>query len=246
MTLSTLTTNATVTDVSGAAYTIPTDSPEADGTISWEATTMIVVAARRGEVIGTGWSYGHHAAATVVNDLLSPIVLGRDAFDITGASGVMVNAVRNVGRGGVAGQALSAVDVALWDLKARLLDVPLHRLIGGARDAVPVYGSGGFTTYDHDQLREQLVTWTKELNIPRVKIKIAESWGSRPDRDISRMRQARTIIGDEAELYVDANGGYDRKQAVRVLDAVADLDIRWFEEPVSSDDLAGLRRCARW
>jgi L-alanine-DL-glutamate epimerase-like enolase superfamily enzyme len=150
----------------------------------------------------------------------------------------MIRAVRNDGRLGTVGYAMSAVDVALWDLKARLLDVPLHRLLGAVHDEVPVYGSGGFTTYD-DRLTEQLTGWTQEQRIPRVKIKIGETWGADPGRDLARLRRAREVIGD-AELYADANGGYTAKQAVRVMREAADLDVRWLEEPVSSDDLAGL------
>jgi L-alanine-DL-glutamate epimerase-like enolase superfamily enzyme len=141
----------------------------------------------------------------------------------------------------VVGYAISAVDIALWDLKARLLGLPLYRLLGAVRDQVPVYGSGGFTTYDHTRLREQLAGWVNGQHIPRVKIKIGESWGTEVARDLERMVQARETVGPGVELFVDANGGYDRKQAIRVARAAAELDIRWFEEPVSSDDLAGLR-----
>jgi L-alanine-DL-glutamate epimerase-like enolase superfamily enzyme len=153
----------------------------------------------------------------------------------------MVRAVRNVTRQGVAGYAISAVDVALHDLKAKLLGLPLHRLLGAVRDRVPVYGSGGFTTYDEGQLRDQLSGWASGQRIPRVKIKIGESRGADPARDLDRMRQARAVVGADVELFVDANGGYGRKQAIRVMSAAADLDVRWFEEPVSSDDLDGLR-----
>jgi L-alanine-DL-glutamate epimerase-like enolase superfamily enzyme len=139
----------------------------------------------------------------------------------------------------VAGLALSAADNALWDLKARRYGVPLARLVGTARTRVPVYGSGGFTSYDDEQQDRQLAHWVHDEGIPRVKIKIGESDGRRTDRDLARMRAARKTIGD-AELMVDANGGYRRKQAVRLLRAAEDLDVRWYEEPVSSDDLAGL------
>jgi L-alanine-DL-glutamate epimerase-like enolase superfamily enzyme len=152
----------------------------------------------------------------------------------------MIKAVRNVGRAGVAGCTISAVDVALWDLKARLLDLPLHHLLGAVREAVPVYGSGGFTTYDEARLTEQLGGWVHEQRIPRVKIKIGESWGTRVDRDLERIAQARSVIGDDAALFVDANGAYTAKQAVRVAEAMDSSDVTWFEEPVSSDDLAGL------
>jgi len=227
--------------LTAAAYTIPTDAPEADGTLSWNATTLVVAQAFCGNVIGTGWTYGSPACAAVVNGLLADEVIGRSALDVAAASDAMIKALRNLGRQGVGGQALLAVDVALWDLKARLLQVPLHRLIGAVRDEVAVYGSGGFTCYDEHQLREQLAMWTEVLGVTAIKIKIGESWGTRPDRDLARMRQAREAIGDGVELYVDANGAYGAKQAVRVMADAADLDVRWFEEPVSSNDLDGLR-----
>jgi L-alanine-DL-glutamate epimerase-like enolase superfamily enzyme len=233
--------NPPVTGLKATAYTIPTDAPEADGTLSWNSTTMVVAQAYCGTVFGTGWTYGSPAGAMLVNGMLADHVVGRSTLDVGGASDTMVKALRNVGRQGVGGQALSAVDIALWDLKARLLDLPLHRLIGTVRDAVAVYGSGGFTCYDEEQLRDQLSDWTDRLRIPRVKIKIGESWGTCPDRDLARMDQARDAIGDATELYVDANGAYTRKQAIRLMADAADLDVQWFEEPVSSDDLDGLR-----
>jgi L-alanine-DL-glutamate epimerase-like enolase superfamily enzyme len=223
--------------------TVPTDTPEADGTLSWDSTTMVLVEAHSGTSTGTGWTYGAPACASVIRDQLAPVVVGCDALDVGAAFHAMVAAVRNAGRPGAVGYAISAVDVALWDLKARLLGVPLHRLLGSVRDSVPVYGSGGFTTYDVGRLREQLTSWTG-AGIQRVKIKIGESWGTEPRRDLARMAQARAAIGNDVELFVDANGGYERKQAVRMMDAAADCDVRWFEEPVSSDDLEGLR-CVR-
>ena len=237
-----------VTSVDVTVYTIPTDAPEADGTIAWDSTTMVLVQARAGDRVGTGWTYGPAACATMVHDKLAFVVTGRDAMDVGGAFGAMVKAVRNAGRPGAVGYAISAVDVALWDLKARLLDLPLHRLLGAVREHVPVYGSGGFTTYDERQLREQLTHWAVEQRIPRVKIKIGQSWGTGPARDLERMHQARTIVREDVELFADANGGYARKQAIRVMRAAADLDVRWYEEPVSSDDLDGLReiRSAVW
>jgi L-alanine-DL-glutamate epimerase-like enolase superfamily enzyme len=223
-----------------ATYRIPTDQPEADGTISWDATTMVVVRAHAGGEVGTGWTYAAPAAGALVSDLLAGIVCTRCALDVTGAYHAMCRAVRNVGRPGVAATAISAVDTALWDLKARLLNLRLARLLGVIQSDVPVYGSGGFTTYDTATLTEQLGHWVHELGIPRVKIKIGESWGAAVERDLTRIRQAREVIGAGAKLFVDANGGYTRKQAVRVAHAAADAGIAWFEEPVSSDDLAGL------
>jgi L-alanine-DL-glutamate epimerase-like enolase superfamily enzyme len=234
-----------VTALDAAVYVIPTDAPEADGTLAWDKTTMVVVTAKAGNERGLGWSYTAAAAATLVGELLADVVTGRDAFDVAGTAEAMARQVRNVGRPGVAAMAISAVDIALWDLKARLLGVALSSLLGRARDTVPVYGSGGFTSYSDDQTREQLSGWVEKQRIPRVKIKIGESWGSEERRDLARVRLAREVIGPDAELYVDANGGYTTGQAVRVAAALDDYGVTWFEEPVSSRDPAGLAAIRR-
>jgi L-alanine-DL-glutamate epimerase-like enolase superfamily enzyme len=234
-----------VTALDAAVYVIPTDAPEADGTLAWDKTTMVVVTAKAGNERGLGWSYTAAAAATLVGELLADVVTGRDAFDVAGTAEAMARQVRNVGRPGVAAMAISAVDIALWDLKARLLGVALSSLLGRARDTVPVYGSGGFTSYSDDQTREQLSGWAEKQRIPRVKIKIGESWGSVERRDLARVRLAREVIGPDAELYVDANGGYTTGQAVRVAAALDDYGVTWFEEPVSSRDPAGLAAIRR-
>jgi L-alanine-DL-glutamate epimerase-like enolase superfamily enzyme len=232
---------ALIESVQAQAYTIPTDEPEADGTAQWAATTMVVVHVRSSGRVGTGWTYGPAGCAALVEELLADTVTGRDALAVPGAWEAMVRAARNATRAGAVGYAVSAVDVALWDLKARLLGVPLAALFGVVHESVPVYGSGGFTTYDDRRMTEQLTHWAHEQRIPRVKIKIGESWGAREARDLARVARAREVVGPDVELYVDANGGYQRKQAVRVARAMAEHDVRWFEEPVSSDDLDGLR-----
>ncbi|MFY9915422.1 MAG: enolase C-terminal domain-like protein [Nocardioidaceae bacterium] len=231
--------------VDASAYTIPTDAPEGDGTLTWNSTSMVVVRVRSGDVVGTGWTYAPAACVAIVDGLLSDVVVGADVMDVGASWRAMVVAIRNAGRPGVVSCAISAVDVALWDLKARLLETPLHRLLGAVRDEVDVYGSGGFTTYDDSQLETQLGRWVREQDMPRVKIKVGESWGTRPERDLARMALTRELIGPDVELFVDANGGYERKQAVRLMQAAGELDVRWFEEPVSSDDLQGLREIKR-
>ncbi|GIJ26410.1 mandelate racemase [Micromonospora qiuiae] len=222
------------------AYRIDTDAPEGDGTLAWSSTTLVLVQALADGHTGIGWTYGPTAVVAVVADLLAPVLAELHPDDVPAAWTAMQRQLRNAGRPGVAGLALSAADCALWDLKARRHDLPLARLLGTARQQVPVYGSGGFTTYDADQQHRQLAEWVHEQGIPRVKIKIGESCGSEVARDLARMAAARRTIGDQAELFVDANGAYQRKQAVRVAHAAADLDVRWYEEPVSSDDLPGL------
>jgi L-alanine-DL-glutamate epimerase-like enolase superfamily enzyme len=195
--------------------------------------------------VGTGWTYGPPACAQVVADQLAPVVLGANPLDVGAVFEAMVRAVRNAGRPGAVGYAISAVDIALWDVKARLLGLPLHRLLGAVHERVPVYGSGGFTTYSPAQLQGQLTDWVGRQAIPRVKIKIGGSWGTQLAEDLYRIRVARSAIGDDVELFVDANGAYTAKQAIRLMGQARELDVRWFEEPVSSDDLAGLAAVRR-
>ena len=235
----------TVREVTTAVYVIPTDAPEADGTLAWDATTMVAARVSAGGQQGIGWTYAAAAAQGVISDMLAGVVTGRSALDVPGANEAMTRAVRNVGRPGIAATAISAVDIALWDLKSRLLGCPLTRLLGQAHDSVPVYGSGGFTSYDDDQTREQLTGWVQKDRIPRVKIKIGEGWGTREHRDLERIALAREVIGANADLYVDANGGYTTGQAVRVAQRMAEFGVSWFEEPVSSQDLAGLAAVRR-
>ena len=229
-----------ITALETRVYVVPTDAPEADGTLAWDKTTMVVVTARAGSVLGTGWTYASAAAGTLVGELLAHLVTGRDAFDVAAATEAMTRQVRNVGAQGIAAMAISAADIALWDLKARLLGVPLSGLLGRVHDDVPVYGSGGFTSYADERTREQLSGWAHKQRIPRAKIKIGESWGTNEHRDLARVQLAREVIGPDAELYVDANGGYGTGQAVRVARQLAEFGVTWFEEPVSSQDPEGL------
>ena len=234
-----------VTAVETAVYVIPTDAPEADGTLAWDKTTMVLVTVRADGEQGLGWSYASAAAQTVITEMLADVVTGRSALDIAGAAEAMARQVRNIGRPGVAATAISAVDIALWDLKARLLGQSLAGLLGPARRDVPVYGSSGFTSYDDTHTRQQLSEWVEKERIPRVKIKIGEGWGGNERRDLARAELAREVIGPDAELYVDANGGYTVGQAVRVADELSAIGVTWFEEPVSSQDLAGLATVRR-
>ena len=218
------------------AYTVPTSSPEADGTLEWDKTTIVIVEARSGEVTGLGYSYADIGTAALVEHKLKKHVLGRDAMSPQSAFIEMVHQIRNLGRPGVSSMAISAVDFALWDLKARLLNVPITILLGAVRESVSAYGSGGFTSYTNEQLQDQLRCWVDE-GMRTVKMKV----GTHPEDDIGRVTAARKAIGDHVELYVDGNGAYTRKQALAFAAEYADLGVTWFEEPVSSDDLDGLR-----
>jgi len=219
-----------------SAYTIPTDLPESDGTLEWNTTTLVMVEAPAADQTGIGFTYADNATAQLINHILADVVEGQDAMAIPANWLVMVRAIRNLGRPGISSMAIAAVDNALWDLKARLLGLPLVTLLGAVRNGVAVYGSGGFTSYDKDQLHRQLSGWV-EQGISRVKMKV----GRMPHNDPDRVAVAREAIGPYVELFVDANGAYTRKQALELAQRFGNLGVSWFEEPVSSDDLYGLR-----
>ena len=227
----------TVERLETCCFTIPTDQAESDGTLEWASTTILVVEAVGGGRRGLGWTYAPEAAESVVNELLAPRVVGQSLDDLGRLWLELGAAIRNAGRPGIAFCALSSVDLALWDLRARLLDVPLVTLLPAAHNRVPVYGSGGFCSYTDERLAEQLGGWV-EQGCAGVKMKL----GREPERDPHRLSVARDAIGD-AELMVDANGAFGVKEAIRWANRyVEEWDVRWFEEPVSSADVDGLRR----
>jgi L-alanine-DL-glutamate epimerase-like enolase superfamily enzyme len=230
---------AAIEQITVSAYRIPTDTPnESDGTLVWSETTLVVVEIASAGKTGIGYTYADVATARLIHEHLADVVRGADAMAINTRWRDLVSRVRNIGWSGVASMAISAIDVALWDLKAKQLDLPLVTLLGACRDGAPVYGSGGFTSYSLDRLESQLAGWVS-AGIPRVKMKV----GRDPVADISRVAAARAAIGTDAELYVDANGAYDRKLALSQAERFGDENVTWFEEPVVYWDLEGLRLC---
>ena len=229
---------ARIEAVEPAAYRFPTDAPEADGTLEWEATEILVVRVRAGGREGLGYSYtAAKAAADLVRDKLAGSLLGEHAFDLPRLWTRMNEALRNAGRPGLGLMAIAAVDVALWDLNAKLLGIPLTRLWGRARQTVPVYGSGGFTTYGDRRLRGQIERWAEE-GIRTVKVKI----GTGVEEDLHRIRTVEQALEPGMALMVDANGAYHTGEALKLVENMTDGRVDWLEEPVSSDDLTGLRR----
>jgi L-alanine-DL-glutamate epimerase-like enolase superfamily enzyme len=225
-----------IMDCAVSTYVVPTDGPESDGTLEWEATTIVLVEVRAKDLQGIGYTYASRSSATVIEEKLKAIVTGKNPLDVPGIWRSMVHSVRNLGQAGACASAIAAVDTALWDLKAKLLGVPLVKLLGQVRDGISVYGSGGFTSYTIPQLQKQLSGWASS-GIGKVKMKI----GREPQKDPERVKAARVAIGPEVELFVDANGAYDRKLAISQARKFAEQNVVWFEEPVSSDDLEGLR-----
>lgn len=220
-------------------FRVPTASPEQDGTLEWSATTAVTIELTAADRTGLGWTYSSPAAASVIQEHLLPQIVGRDALDIAAAWQAMHRAGRNLGTRGLYLQALSAVDVALWDLKAKLLDVTLTALLGRCRDRSPVYGSGGFTNQTRTQFADQVSGWV-DAGCTAVKIKIGRD-GDDDARRLSWLAAQEPGL----ELMVDANGAYSLGEARRTGAYLDAAGVTWFEEPVSSDDLPGLRDLRR-
>jgi L-alanine-DL-glutamate epimerase-like enolase superfamily enzyme len=221
--------------IEARAFTVPTDRPESDGTLEWDSTEIVVVEIEAGGERGLGYTYSHAAAAAVVDSVLAPVVEGADPMAPPEAWTAMRRAVRNIGGQGIAAMAISAVDIALWDLRARLLGLSLLDSLGRIRDGIAAYGSGGFTSLAGEDLSAQLRGWV-EHGFDAVKMKV----GRDPGQDRERLATAREAIGPEARLMVDANGAFARREAARQAEAYAEFGVTYLEEPVSSEDLDGL------
>ncbi|MGH7952676.1 MAG: enolase C-terminal domain-like protein [Limisphaerales bacterium] len=240
--------NETIQRLEVSAFKVPTDFPESDGTAKWDSTTLILVELGAGNISGLGYSYSHECCVPLIREKLFPIIVGQASclserleacptiLNIPALWNEMNSAVRNLGRHGIAMSAIAAVEIALWDLKAKILNLPLAKLLGAVREKIPVYGSGGFTSYSDKQLRKQFENWVGE-GISMVKMKI----GREPGRDESRVKSARKAIGQKTKLFVDANGAYSQKQALALAEKFSEQNVSWFEEPISSDNLNGLR-----
>lgn len=218
-----------------SAYEIPTEAPQSDGTLAWTATTLVLVELQAGGEVGIGYSYANKATAHLTEDVLLPMLKGRDSMAIEQSATVMTGALRNMGQTGISAMALAAVNNAQWDLKAKLLQTSVAGLLGGVRPQVQAYASGGFTSLSLPELQQQVQAWC-EQGFQSIKIKI----GREPEQDIERVRAARAVMPASVALMVDANGAYTVKQALTMAEAFAESGVTWFEEPVRSTDLAGL------
>jgi L-alanine-DL-glutamate epimerase-like enolase superfamily enzyme len=220
-----------------AAYTIPTERPESDGTLEWSSTTLIVVHVSAGDATGLGLTYGNAAVRDLVERSLFPVIEGADPMSPPRTYDSLVHVARNWGRSGLVAMAISAVDLALWDLKARTLGVPLVHLLGRVRDRVPAYWSGGFTSETDAELADEFGA-ARRAGFTRFKMKV----GRDLDRDPDRVAAARHTVGPAAGLFVDANGACSVEQALGLAARFQTQGVTWFEEPVPWWDLAGTAR----
>jgi L-alanine-DL-glutamate epimerase-like enolase superfamily enzyme len=235
-----------ITDVTTTTLHLPQIAPAQDATMFRPAsgqTSLFVHVRTDAGLEGLGMS---EATGTrhVIEQTLRPLLLGRDPLEHERLWEEMFWAVRSYGRKGLALCALSAIDIALWDLKGKIFGAPLYRLLGPYTDAVPVYGSGGWTHLPEGELVREQAGFV-ERGFPRVKMKVGKAFGRAEEEDVRRVAAVRRTLGDGVTLYLDANGGYRAKQAIVLARRFEQYNVAWFEEPVHADDLAGLAEVRR-
>ncbi len=195
-------------------------------------------------LVGLGLGGGTTAAREVIERTLKPILLGQNALHIEKLWDEMFWAIRGVGRKGLAFSALSAVDIALWDLKAKYYETPLYQLLGPYTESVPVYGSGGWTHFSLDELVAEQCGYV-ERGMRAVKMKVGKDFGHSEREDVARLAAVREAVGPDVQIFIDANNGYYAKQAIRLARVFEEYDVGWFEEPVLADDIDGLAAVAK-
>lgn len=213
-------------------------------------------ATRKGEVVGycivrvilddgmegfgiTYHEVGGEATKMMIEHDIAPKIIGRDPFETEVLWNEIMGYLRGVGRKGLMLCALSAVDIALWDLKGKIIGLPLYRMFGGTETKIPVYGSGGWTSYDDDELVAEMLK-LKDQGYSMIKFKVGVEGGHNTRRDLLRVRKVRDAVGSEMRLMLDANGCWDAATGAQFANQVKEYDIMFLEEPVFADDLPGL------
>jgi L-alanine-DL-glutamate epimerase-like enolase superfamily enzyme len=234
-----------ITDVTTTVLFYPHTKPIQDATIppprpgAGGRGQLFVHIHTNAGVEGLGIGASAPGVRQVIETSFRDLLIGQDPFDIEKLWNDMFWRIRGYGRKGVAFCALSAVDIGLWDLKAKALNLPLYKLLGPYADAVPIYGSGGWTNFDERELVAEMVGYV-EQGIKRVKMKVGKDFGKSEREDIQRLAAVRRAVGDDVAIYIDANNGYYPKQAIYMAREFEQFQVGWFEEPVLADDIEGL------
>lgn len=235
--------SVTVTGVHCAHYDLPReawwDVPIEDHTIAIDAIHLVTCTVHTAEgQTGFGYTYTLSHGGAAVHALLAseiaPALVGRELDRPEPVWNELWHRMLRYGRGGVLSVAMCAADVALWDLLSRAAGLPLSRYLGAHRSAVPVYGSSIDLGYSQDALLQTVAEW-KRRGFSAVKIKVGRSMAE----DLERLTAVRQLLGDEIELMVDANNGWDLPEAGRRISAMSPFRLVWVEEPLLPDDVPG-------
>ncbi len=189
---------------------------------------------------GYGATFGEPVGEYIEKNLKEEVI-GKNALAYEDIWNAMFTAIRSSGRKGAALLAISAIDIAIWDIRGKILRQPVYRLLGGTRDKIPAYASVGFLSMPDEECVEKSLEYIAD-GYKTLKIKVGYDAGNNISADVKRIEKVRKAVGDEIDIIVDANGIYDSATAIRFACAAKDLNICLFEEPVHADDIIGLRR----
>lgn len=237
--------NHRIKNVKASLLASPVQTGFQDATRKVETVGMCVVQVTTEQgLTGIGVTYhevGGEAIKELIEKYFAPKLIDRDPFQTEAIWEELFHYARGVGRKGLSFCALSAVDIALWDLKGKILDLPLYCLLGGNEKQVPIYASGGWTSHDDDALVEEALMMVRR-GYRMIKLKVGVEGGKNIQRDIARCRKVREAIGPDIGFMVDANNAFHAAEAVRLANSIREYDIMLFEEPVFADDIPGLKR----
>jgi len=225
---------------------VPSGFSDATRDVEMIGYTIVRITTDQG-LEGFGLTYhevgGEATKCLILNDI-APKLIGMDPLQNEVIWQNFFHYLRGVGRKGLMFCALSAVDIALWDLKGKILGLPLYRLMGGNKNKVPVYASGGWTSYCDEQLVDEIKSMVDQ-GYNMVKFKVGVEGGKKPLRDVKRVSKVREAVGPNIGIMLDANNCWDSSTAVRFANLVKEYDIMFLEEPVFADDIPGLARFKR-
>ena len=230
-----------ITDVVLETFSWPLLRPISNAaiTLSRGGMTLVKIITDAG-VTGIGNGYAKPVIRTAIEQFRQ-LLIGEDPLNVERIWQKMYSP-KAVGRRGLTTQAISAIDIGLWDLRAKVAGMPAYKLLGGFRDRVPVYIAGGYYAAGKGvrELQTEMESYVAR-GARAIKIKVA---GLPIAEDVARVRAAREAIGADVKLMVDANCGYRAFEAIQFARQVEQYDIYWFEEPVGADDYEGMRRVA--
>ena len=186
----------------------------------------------------TGWGEAHHgrahtAVAKLIETTLKQLILNLDADNVVGIWDRMYRfQLASHGMGAGACLAMSGIDMALWDIRGKALGLPLYKLLGGSKKAIPAYAGGVSLGYQDPEKLIEEARKSLDQGYKAIKLRVGDSVA----RDIQRMRAVRKAFGDELAILTDANIGYELDDVRRVMPAMDELGIGWLEEPFPAHD----------
>jgi L-alanine-DL-glutamate epimerase-like enolase superfamily enzyme len=221
------------------------DSSLADSTRKIESVGYVIVRLSTDDgLTGLGITYdevGGEAIRQLIVKELAPLIIGKNPFETEVIWEKISQYVRGVGRKGLTFCALSAVDIALWDLKGKMAGMPVYKLLGGNKSKIPVYACGGWTSYNQNELVKEMQSMVAN-GYTMVKMKIGVNDGRCPEEDIKRVRLVRQELGPQIEIAIDANNAFKSATAIRIAHKLDECNLYFFEEPVMADDMEGLAK----